>query len=430
MSSATVVVTVAIFAAVYAVIALGRMPWLKLDRPGAVLCGAVLMVACGSLSFDQAWQAIDSHTIVLLLGMMILNALLEESGFFDLVVRAVLRRTRSGLQLLVGLIVLSGVLSALFLNDTVCLMLTVPVLAVLRRTTLPVAPYLIALAMSANIGSVMTVVGNPQNMLIAHYGNWSYTHFFLWMAPVGVAGLLVLVALLGWFYGPRLRAANLGDPLGAAGDAVDGGTVATVDRPLLFKSLAVLLGVVVGFVVLGDLPLVAMVGASALLVISGRLAASVLARVNWTLLAFFAGLFIVVEGLEQTGLVADAAQAVRPMYGSSLATQIPVFAAVTVVASNVVSNVPFVVLARGIVPTLDEPSLMWLVLAMASTLAGNLTIPGSVATLIVLETAQQHSPAAERVGFLEFLRVGIPVTLITTALGAAILAGLHLLVNG
>lgn len=422
MSPATLWAAVLIFAGTYAVIAFARLPRLHLDRPGAAVCGAVLMVVCGALSFDEAWSAIDSRTIVLLLGMMILNVLLQESGFFELAVRGVLSRTRSALQLLVGLTILSAVLSALFLNDTVCLMLTVPVLVVLRRTGLPAVPYLIALAMSANIGSVMTVIGNPQNMLIANYSGWSYVGFFAWMAPVGIASLLVLVLLLRWFYGHQLPRGPL---VLQTVDAARDGDPATVDRPLLVKSLLVLAAVVVGFVVVGDLPLVAMAGASVLLLISGRAAAEVLAQVNWTLLAFFAGLFIVVRGLEETGLVADLVQAVQPMYGPTLATQIPVFTAVTVVASNLVSNVPFVVLARGIVPTLAEPSLMWLVLAMASTLAGNLTIPGSVATLIVLETAKQHAPAQARVGFVEFLRIGVPVTVATTVLGAIILAAEH-----
>lgn len=425
MSPATLWAAVLIFAGTYAVIAFARVPRLHLDRPGAAVCGAVLMVVCGALSFDDAWSAIDSRTIVLLLGMMILNVLLEESGFFALAVRGVLSRTRSAMQLLVGLTILSAVLSALFLNDTVCLMLTVPVLVVLRRTGLPAVPYLIALAMSANIGSVMTVIGNPQNMLIASYSGWSYVGFLAWMAPVGLASLAALVALLWWFYGHQLTRTSL--VLREAETPIDG-EPAVVDPPLLVKSLVVLAAVMVGFVVVGDLPLVAMAGASVLLLISGRAAAEVLARVNWTLLAFFAGLFIVVRGLEETGLVADLVEAVQPMYGPTLGTQIPVFTAVTVVASNVVSNVPFVVLARGIVPTLAEPSLMWLVLAMASTLAGNLTIPGSVATLIVLETAKQHSPAEARVTFVEFLRIGVPVTVVTTVLGALILSAEHWLV--
>jgi Na+/H+ antiporter NhaD/arsenite permease-like protein len=195
---------------------------------------------------------------------------------------------------------------------------------------------------------------------------------------------------------------------------------------LLIKCLLTLVAALIGFVAVGDLSLVALVGAAVLLIASGRPTATVLARVDWVLLAFFAGLFVVVRGLEETGLVERAARTWQPMYGKTLTTQIPVFTIATVIGSNVVSNVPLVVLAKSIVPQLIEPELMWLVLAMASTLAGNLTIPGSVATLIVLETAKRAQPGQEPIGFVEFLRVGIPVTVLTTAVGAALLAIEHL----
>jgi Na+/H+ antiporter NhaD/arsenite permease-like protein len=423
MSDVQVVLAVLIFAVTYAVIAFAKIPRLHLDRPGAALCGAALMVACGVLSFDDAWSAIDARTIVLLLGMMILNVLLEESGFFELAARKVLGGGRSPQGLLSGLVALSAVLSALFLNDTVCLMLTLPVLSIVRKSNLPAAPYLIALAASANIGSVATLIGNPQNMLIGSYSGISYGEFLLWMTPVATLSVVVLIAALKWFYGDALRAAATNSPA-----LIDLGEAPRVDRRLLVESLVVLAGVLVGFVVVDNLPLVAIAGAAVLLIVSRRPPAAVLARVDWVLLAFFAALFIVVRGLEATGLVADAAARVRPMYGTSLVTQIPVFAAVTVLASNLVSNVPFVVLARGVVPELIEPKLMWLVLSMASTLAGNLTIPGSVATLIVLETARRHQPGETHVGFLEFFRIGLPVTVITVTLGALVLAAEHWLV--
>ena len=336
MTDVQIWAAVLIFVGTYAVIAFSRAPFVNLDRPGAAVCGAVLMVACGVLSFDQAWAAIDARTIVLLLGMMILNVLLEESGFFEMAATIVLSRTRSGPQLLVGLIVLSATFSALFLNDTVCLMLTVPVLALVRRAGLPSVPYLIALAMSANIGSVMTEIGNPQNMLIGNYSGWSYIEFLTWMAPAGAVCLAALVAILLWLYGPRLRTVSPIEHLPAP--------EAPIDLPLLKKSLAVIAAVMAGFVFISDLPLVAMGGAVVLLVISRRTPSEVLGRVDWVLLAFFAGLFIVVHALSQTGLVKEAAVAIQPMYGASLATQVPVFSAVTVAASNIVSNVPFVVL--------------------------------------------------------------------------------------
>jgi Na+/H+ antiporter NhaD/arsenite permease-like protein len=425
MDELQTVLAVTIFAFTYLVIAVQKIPTLRLDRPGGALSGAVLMVVCGVLSFDEAWAAVDGRTLVLLLGMMILVIYLDLAGFFEFASRFVLRRTRGPVQLLVGLTLLSGLLSALFLNDAVCLMLTPPLLSILRRTTLPRTPYLVALAMSANVGSVMTVTGNPQNMLIGVYSGWSYAEFLVRMVPVGLACLGATLGILFLTYGRQLEASATGTasllPVHGVDILTDDIGRSGLHRRLMTKALVVLGGVLAGFVAIGDLPLVAIGGAVALMLWARRSPRQILGRVDWVLMLFFAGLFVVVRGLEKTGLVHQLAEAAQAMHGSSLATQIPVFSAVTVVASNVVSNVPFVVLAREFVPKLIDPPLMWLVLAMASTLAGNLTIPGSVATLIVLERAKGEA----QVGFGEFLRVGSLVTVVTVALGALILGLEH-----
>lgn len=414
---------IAIFSFCYVVIAFQRIPRLRIDRPGGTLIAATLMVLVGVLSFEDAWNAIDPHTIVLLLGMMILNVFLEESGFFGLATAYVLRRARSPLQLLVGLSFLSGILSALFLNDTICLMLCPPLLTILKRARLPYPPFLVALAMSANVGSVMTITGNPQNMLIGVFGQWSYLGFLLRMLPVGIVGLVAMTVILAVLYRKELRLPsaweaerrNVGTSTGSI----------PVDRPLLHKSLVVIAGVLLGFIVTGDLPMTSIAGSAALIVWSRRPPALILKQVDWVLLLFFSGLFIVVAGIGKTGLVHDLDQWARPLYGTTAWTQIPTFSMVTVVVSNIVSNVPFVLLAHQLIDGFADPPTMWLALAMASTFAGNLTIPGSVATLIVLESCKGEAS----VGFFEFLRAGIPITIITTTLGALVLALQHFLLN-
>src|SRR6185369_3699245 len=268
------------------------------------------------------------------------------------------------------------------------------------------------LAMSANVGSVMTITGNTQNMLVGNYSGWKYGEFLLWMLPVGIAGLVVMTVVIVWFYGPQLRAAGQ-----ISMEAATAEFPPSRNRPLLVKTLLVLGAVLIGFVATSDLPLVAACGAAVLMLWSGGSPTRIFSRVNWVLLLFFAGLFIVVHGLERTGLIAELADWARLMYGNNVVTQTPVFCVLTVVASNIVSNVPFVVLVRDAVPTMLEPRLMWLMLAMSSTFAGNLTIPGSVATLIVLEAAKDSAT----ISYWEFLRVGIVVTLLTVAVGAALL---------
>ncbi|QDU61661.1 Inner membrane protein YbiR [Planctomycetes bacterium Pan216] len=413
MASTGVALALAIFLFTYCFLAFEKLPLLKLDRTGGVLVGAVMMVATGILTFEEAWTAIDGQTIVLLTGMMILNVYLEASGFFSLVADVVLKRFRSPVTLLIGLTFLSGILSALFLNDTVCLMLTVPLLRALTAARLPTLPYIVALAMSANVGSVMTVTGNPQNMLIHVYSEIGYLPFALRLVPVGLASLAVLVVVLLLFFGRSLGKHVISKDAETAALCSD----YEVDYWLLGLTLLTLAGVLAGFMVSPNLALVAITGAAALLVLARRPAQTILAQVDWVLLVFFSGLFVVMAGVAKTGLLEKLAAQVQPIYGNSLTTQVPVFCSLTVIASNVVSNVPFVILARDMMATLIDPKLMWLMLAMASTFAGNLTIPGSVATLIVLRLAGPE----HRVGFFQFLLVGVPVTLLTTALGAAML---------
>src|SRR5208282_1065794 len=157
------VVPLAIFAFTYFVFAVGNFPGLKLDRTGAALAGALLMVVTGSLSESKALAAIDFHTILLLLGMMIIVANLRISGAFALVARWLLKRAHSGYGLLAMTVLASGVLAAFFINDVVCLSLAGPLIEVARILEIDAAPLLLALATGSNIGSVATITGNPQN---------------------------------------------------------------------------------------------------------------------------------------------------------------------------------------------------------------------------------------------------------------------------
>ncbi|MGE3807382.1 MAG: SLC13 family permease [Gemmataceae bacterium] len=421
MSTTAEVLAMAIFMFTYFFLAFEKVPFLPLNRAGGVLVGAVAMVVAGILSFKEAWAAIDGQTIVLLAGMMILNVYLEHSGFFNLVARWVLR-LQSPVLLLVCLVFVSGILSALFLNDTVCLMLTLPLLRTLEHAGLARRPYLIALAMSANVGSVMTVTGNPQNMLIHVYSGIDYLPFLSRLGPVGLVNLALLSVILLFFYRNKLRHIGPADETvetdASVSDTTQGEDKSgAVDGTLLGTTLLILAGVLIGFALISNLAMVAITGAAILLMIGRRPAEAILADVDWVLLVFFSGLFVVMAGVAKTGFLTELGTVSQPIYGDNLNTQVPAFCALTVVASNIVSNVPFVILARDMMKTLIDPELMWLVLSMASTFAGNLTTPGSVATLIVLQLAGSKSD----VTFWEFFKVGFVVTVVTTTVGAMML---------
>ena len=180
---------VVIFCFTYLLISGRRLNILPLDRPVAALLGSVLMVACGVLSPEQAYRAVDYDTLVLLLGMMLISSYLFLAGFFDWAADWILQHARTPQWLLLHVVLASGMLSALLVNDTVCLMLTPLIVTVMARGRLPLTPYLLALAMSANLGSVATLIGNPQNMLIGQKLHLSFAGYLLDAGLPTVLGL-------------------------------------------------------------------------------------------------------------------------------------------------------------------------------------------------------------------------------------------------
>jgi Na+/H+ antiporter NhaD/arsenite permease-like protein len=397
-----------IFALTYLVVSGQRIPGVNLDRPSAALCGAVMMVLTGALTTRQAYDAINLDTISLLLGMMIISAYLAEAAFFRTLAHFTGTHAHSARTLLVALVFVSGGLSAILVNDMVCLMMTPIVLAVVREARLPPTPYLVAIATASNIGGVMTLAGNPQNMIIATLGGLSYPRFFMRMAPVGIIGLAIDALLLLWLFRHDLPRARLPQPSVPP---------PPLDRWLLSKALAVLVLVVAGFLSGRSMSGMALVGAAVLTLIARAAPRPVFQRVDWSLILFFAGLFVVVEGAAQTGIMTRMHDALAPAFGTSPERQLVTFGVFTQLASNLFSNVPFVLVAKSWVPAMAQPEYQWTGLAMTSTLAGNLTIVGSVANLIVLESAGPDG----HIGFFRFLRYGVPITIATTAVGFGVL---------
>jgi Na+/H+ antiporter NhaD/arsenite permease-like protein len=402
-------VAIAIFALTYLAIAGIALPLVRVDRPSAALIGAAAMVATGVLTLEEAYRAIDLDVVTLLLGMMVIAAYLTEARFFRTAAWLVTTRARSARSLLWSLVFVAGALSALLVNDTVCLMMTPLVVAVVTEAGLPALPYLLALAAGSNIGGVVTFTGNPQNMIIgqAAAGAPSYLGYALRALPVGVACLAVAAALLAWLFGadlPRGRLVERAPPR------------PFLDRRLTALSLLALAGFVVLAAVGVSLAGAAITCASLLILVSGRPARRILASVDWPLLLFFAGLFVVVEGLARSGALTSAMRDLAPDIGRGASGDLA-FAGITVVAANVVSNVPFVMVAKAWIPEVADPAWGWTLLAVVSTLAGNLTLFGSVANIIVFESA---GPRGD-IGFFRFLRYGVLVTLATLVVALTVL---------
>ena len=321
--------------------------------------------------------------------MMIVAAYLRLSGFFRLVTNMAVRRARTPVGLAALVIAAAGVLSALFVNDVVCLVMAPIVLALVRQLRLPPVPYLIALATAANVGSVATLTGNPQNMLIGSFSGIGYRAFLLREAPVAVLGL-GLVFLIIWLLYRRQLPPTL--PVVALDERF------AVHYPLMFKTMAAVAVMLAAFLAGVPIALVAIGGAAYCLLTRRVNPEKVYREIDWGLLVVFTGLFVVIGGVEATGLVGELMG-----WASVVGLQKPlVLIAVTATLSNLVSNVPAVLLFKTAIPNFGEPVRAWLLLAMASTLAGNLTILGSVANLIVVEQARA---AGIQIGFLEYCKV-------------------------
>jgi Na+/H+ antiporter NhaD/arsenite permease-like protein len=382
-------------------VALGRLPALKMNRATIALVGATLLVAGGVLSLDQAYRAVDWNTLLLLFGMMVLNVNLRAGGFFQRVTAGVIRFAKTPRRLLALIIGASGVLSAVFLNDTIVLVFTPLVLDVtlaLRRNPLP---YLVGLVTAANIGSVATITGNPQNMLVGLSSGISFVDFTEALAPIAVVGLAIAWGVLVLVY----RREFTGSPLGTVVEVPISG-----DHRTLIKAL-VATGVMGVTLVAGlPVPLAAALAAALLLVTRRTAPEGVFQEIDWGLLVFFIGLFVVTGALEASGLSGQLLQLLHPYANGG---PLPL-SAVSVVLSNVVSNVPAVMLLRPVVPTLNDPASAWLTIAMATTLAGNLTLIGSVANLIVAEIARRRGV---ELSFGEYLKAGTAIAILSLGVG-------------
>jgi len=385
-------------------VAIGRYPIIKSNRTTIALMGVALLLVTRQVQFEQLPDYIDFDTIILLFSMMIINANLKLAGFFSVASQWLVRWSRSARSFLAVEILLAGVLSALFLNDTICLMFAPFLINLMDTMKRNPIPYLIALATAANVGSTATLTGNPQNMIVGIASGISYTDFSLALIPVALVGLgviwLVLVKMFPFDFDRR--------PLQVLPEQ----DIVPVQKPLLIKTLLITGGLLVAFLGGAPIALSSFLAASLLLITRRHQPQTVFAEFDWSLLVFFSALFIVSGSLETSGVTTQLINV------NTLADRINIWnlSLLSAGLSNLVSNVPAVLLLKPLVSALDNARIGWLTLASASTLAGNLTLLGSVANLIVAETASRYRID---LSFWKYTKPGFVITLITLAIDIA-----------
>ncbi|WSQ15234.1 ArsB/NhaD family transporter [Streptomyces sp. NBC_01231] len=398
----------------------------KIHRVGAALGGAALMLAIGATDDKSAFfsehSGVDWNVIFLLMGMMMIVGVLKKTGLFEyLAIWAVKRAQARPFRVMVMLVVITAVVSALLDNVTTVLLIAPVTLLVCERLALPAAPFLIAEVFASNVGGIATLVGDPPNIIIASRAGLTFNDFLVHLAPLAVVLVVVLVALCRFLF----RKSFVYDEARAEEVMALQEGEAIKDPRLLIQGLVVLALVVVGFVlhpVLHYEPsVVALLGAGLLIAVSAVETGEVLGEVEWPTLAFFAGLFIMIGGLIETGVIGEISKALADAIGDHELGGSMLLLGASAVLSGIVDNIPYVATMAPITSDLVQSMgssgnhVMWWALAIGADLGGNATAIGASANVVVLGIAERNR---QPISFWQFTKYGLVVTFVTVALSA------------
>jgi Na+/H+ antiporter NhaD/arsenite permease-like protein len=386
-----------------------RLPKVNIDRPSAAFLGAVAMIFFGVITFEEAILSIDFNTIALLLGMMIVIAVLEIDGFFTLIADKTISLSKSSNQFLIIIVFITGIASAFLVNDAVVLLFTPVIIKICRAAKINSIPYLIAEIMASNVGSAMTITGNPQNILIGMQSGISYSRFIFHLLPISLIGMIVIVFVIKLLFSKDFKNNNR---LTFSEEGFSYNYQSMKFSVPIFIVMVILF--FFGHSINISIPVIALAGASLILILGKIKPSEVIKQVDWVLLLFFAGLFIVVHGVEKVGLLNPFIEN-TPI--SNNLTGILSLHGLSFILSQIVSNVPYTILMLPILKSASN-DLLWLSLASAATLAGNATIIGAVANIIVIEVAKKYDV---EIGFWQFFKVGFFVTVVTLIISVIIL---------
>ncbi|MCI4435027.1 MAG: anion transporter [Thermoplasmata archaeon] len=394
-----------IFLLTYALISIRRKKGYRITRPTAALLGASLMMIFGVITIDEAISAIDLNIIFLLIGMMSIVSIFQFTGFFEWIISRIVKFSKTSGRLFILISISTAFFSALFVNDAVVLFFTPIILAISRDNEINPEPFLLSEIFSANIGSVATEIGNPQNAYIAIKSSIPFFYYLIKMLPVAIISLIISILIIYIFYkdtmNKKLKSYSLEKGI--------------KNKKLFYSATITLVLILFSFIFERNIAIVPFIGASILLFVSPFISDAdprkIIKEIDWGIILFFVGLFIVLEGVLVSGILSEMIN-VFNSYGLNLNHPLWYVTFVAVV-SNLVSNVPAVMLISPI-----TTGKFWLLLAMSSTLAGNATIIGAAANIIVLEIS---SVWGIEISWGRFSKVGIPVTIITILLGTLIL---------
>ncbi len=388
-----------ILAATLIVFTTGKSKAIRIDRTGIAIIGAAAVIVSGLLTFDEATRAVDWRTITILFSMMIISSGLQISGIFDLAGVWISDKIRRSSDFLLATLLVSAGMSMVCINDIVCIVLTPVIIAICRKSRIPPLPHLLAVALGSNLGSACTIAGNPQNIMI---GSLSGLEFMAYARAVAVPVLIsiaICYAVLRIEYRDSLP------------ETTPEKHHAVYDPHMIAKAVIITAAVIAAFCLGFDMALTAACGAAFMLITRRVNPEKIYKHIDFNLLVLFAGLFIIIAGAEKSGLIRLIISSCGQFADMS---NYLVFQTGTVILSNIVSNVPAVMLLQYFIPQGAESGLWWTGMAYFSTCAGNLTITGSIANLIVAEKAAKENINLD---WKSYLKAGVPVTIASVITG-------------
>ncbi len=413
--STEVVIALAIFILSYFLIAVRKIKGRTIPSWVAACLGGALMLIFGVVSLQGAFKFIDFSVLYLLIGMMLMTASLQYCGLFEITVDKMMVHIEDHKQFLTGIMVVTAFLSAVTLNDAVVLILAPIVLRCCQKLHAEPMPYMVGVFISSNIGCMATITGSPHNALVAAQSNLGFLEYSLCAVPLTVICLAISIWILR-----KLCRSTLLEEDHSEDNEVFG--TQSVDRPRLYAVSCVAIAAVVMFALSGYLGIaistIALAAGviSLLITMTGKPSSAyfVVRHVEWTILLFFIGLFVITAGVVNSGLMDGIASVFG--FGDGKAPSVCGMMAFSVVLSNLVSNVPAVMLIGQLLPIGD--TILWIALAVFASLAGNLTLIGAATNIIVTNSCERHYV---HLSFVKYLKVGIPITLITVVIGTVYL---------
>ncbi|AWB10872.1 transporter, YbiR family [Thermodesulfobium acidiphilum] len=392
--NAKIVVSLLILLFLLFVLSVGKSPYFKIDRASSAIIGSCFVIIFRILNFDQAVSSVDIRTIVLLFNMMILSGSLKLAGFFPMAGLFLISNAKNRIILLYLTIFITGFLSMIIINDIVCLLFTPIIISICIRTKTYPIPFLLGIALASNIGSACSLIGNPQNIMIANLSKISFLQYFSKTFLLSIIGLFLISILLHFLYKDKLPKESLSIRYKKF----------VFHRYLVYKSISVLLFVIIGFLLNINQVVISSLGVAFLMLTKRIKSEKLIKEVDYSLLLTFIGLFIVIGAVEKSGII----NIVINNLGFKIFDNIYLFAFLTAILSNIIGNVPSVMILHYFIPS-ENINYGWTILAMISTLAGNLTFTGSIANIIVAEIAKKNKI---EIKFLDYLKIGFPTTLL------------------